>query len=57
MNREYKTCPYNNGIKCKETDIGKCHECGWNPKVEILRKEMIKNGLPCLFSANAAKNE
>ena len=54
---KYKTCKHNNGIKCKETDIGKCHECGWNPKVEILRKEMIKNGLPCLFPANAAKNE
>lgn len=54
---KYKTCKHNNGIKCKENDIGKCHECGWNPKVEILRKELIKNGLPCLFSANAAKNE
>lgn len=51
------TCKHNNGIKCTETDIGKCHECGWNPKVELLRKEMIKNGLPCLLPANAAKNE
>ena len=57
MNRGYKTCPYNIGVECEETDRSKCHECGWNPKVEILRKEMIKNGLPCLFSARATKNE
>lgn len=56
MIRKYKICPYNNGIKCNETD-SKCYECGWNPKVNTRRKEMLKNGLPCLFSANAAKNE
>ena len=57
MTKKYKTCKHNNGIECEETAGSKCHECGWNPKVEILRKEMIKNGLPCLFPTNAEKNE
>ena len=52
---EYRPCPYNRGVECRAPD--KCHKCGWNPKEATRRKELLKNGIPCLFSAAAAKNE
>lgn len=52
---KYRLCPYNSGVKCQEPD--KCRKCGWNPKEDMRRKGMLKNGISCLLSAAAAENE
>ena len=35
-------CKHNEGVRC--TNRSMCYYCGWNPKVEQLRKEAIGCG-------------
>ena len=37
----YKTCPYNEAVRCRE--VG-CKRCGWNPKVAKARMEAMGYG-------------
>lgn len=33
-------CPYNKAVVCDEM---KCKKCGWNPRVEQIRKVAMRN--------------
>lgn len=40
MKKEYKyDCKHNQGVMCD--DRTKCAKCGWNPRVELTRKEKL----------------
>ena len=34
-----RTCIYREGVECS---VHKCEHCGWNPEVEIIRKQAIE---------------
>lgn len=41
MKKEYKyDCPHNPGVGCD--DRTKCSKCGWNPKVDAVRKRKLQ---------------
>jgi hypothetical protein len=44
---EMNGCPFNSGLICEIPN--KCYSCGWNPKVDAIRREMLKR----LFSRPA----
>lgn len=40
-------CRYNIGVGCAEVKLGNkeaCETCGWNPDVEVVRKERLFSG-------------
>lgn len=39
---EKPRCPYNVGVALERCEIDQCRTCGWTPKEEKRRKEMLR---------------
>ena len=55
--RKDESCKYSSGIICQGEDRKQCGKCGWNPRVDIERRERDRVWGPRLIENPAGYGE